>query len=138
MSNVNEILNETSEHGCDHNCEIITPHEICTDHTNIYFQDEYDEYVAEVSEIINNSEIILEERVSDALKRSITLMDKFRFGLQDLEFYRKKFTPMIPLDVETSNLKKCKIGRCSCGQLLVESKHQCCPKCMQFIDWKNA
>lgn len=55
--------------------------------------------------------------------------------LEEIEIYRRKFTKVRPEEIEMSKIKKCHIGKCKCGQLLIESKDRCCPRCNQFIDW---
>jgi hypothetical protein len=99
------------------------------------FQDEYDKYVKDVYELLNDENRTLDTDVEDVLKDSLRVMDKYRHDMQELELYQKKFTPESPLNVEMSELKKCLIGQCRCGQLLLQKRDICCPKCHQFVDW---
>lgn len=99
------------------------------------FQDEYDKYISDVQVLLSNENMHLGEEIEGVIRSSLRLLEFCRKDLQDLETYRTKFTPVSPMELEMSDLKKCHIGRCKCGQLLIESRHICCPKCLQFIDW---
>lgn len=125
----------TNNHGCDHECNNDQMHEICVDHIPLTFQDGYDEYVANVFNLLQDEKVELDEKTEATLKLGKHLLEIYRHSLQELELYREKYTPVPPLEMEMSALKNCHIGKCKCGQLLIENRDRCCPKCKQFIDW---
>lgn len=98
------------------------------------FQDEYDQYITDANHILAYTEN-LDEYIEHTLRLGIHILEKYRHCIQELDFYKFKFTPILPKDLEMSNIKKCFIGKCYCGQLLIEDKDRCCPKCNQFIFW---
>lgn len=122
-------------HGCDHDCDEDGMHEICMNHIDIPFQEVYDDFIDDLNSYFEDDTIDLTSKEVELLRRSLKILEKYRQDMQELEFYRMKFNPVRPLDMEISNLKKGYIGRCRCGQLLVQGKDICCPKCHQFVDW---
>lgn len=101
------------------------------------FQDQYDQYIRNVSVILNNPDIEVDEFTESTLRLGISILEYYRHSIQELEFYQHKYTKIPPLDMEMSEIKKCHIGKCRCGQLLIEYKDKCCPRCSQFIDWTD-
>lgn len=127
-------MKNQNNHCCDHPCHNPKDHEMCVDHVGLSFQDEYDRFVAGVHDALTSG-VVLDEATIATLRLGLHVVEHYKHDVQELELYQEKFTPKKPLDLEMSNLKKCHIGRCRCGQLLVESRDRCCPKCNQFIDW---
>lgn len=125
--NVDDIVTPDSKNEYNFDCEF-------TDDIDVPYQHEYDEYTSKLNYYFNEDEPSLAD-AKTLLKHGLSILEKYREDLKELEIYRIKFHPVRPLDMELSNLKKGYIGRCRCGQLLIENKHTCCPKCYQFIDW---
>lgn len=103
--------------------------------TDDNFQDQADEYIRLVSLLINNTENPLDSEVDTVLRMGASIVQYSNCRMKDLEYYKSKFTPVVPEDLEVSSLKKCHIGKCQCGQLLIEDRHICCPRCKQMIAW---
>lgn len=101
---------------------------------NENFYDDMDLYNSNVYKILNSSESI-DEFTRETLMLGLKIINRCKHELSDLDFYRKKFTAIVPLDLELSPIRKCYIGRCSCGQLLIQDKGNCCAKCLQMISW---
>lgn len=100
-------------------------------------QDQTDEYIRNTSAIINNPDALVDHLTEHTLRIGLSILEYYRHSLKELDFYRMKFTKIPPEDVEMSKIKNCHIGRCRCGQLLLESRDKCCPKCSQFILWPD-
>lgn len=98
-------------------------------------QDKLDEYIRNTHVIINNPDKLVDETTEQTLRLGLSIMDYYRQNLKELDFYRMKFTKVPPIKVELSQIKKCYIGECKCGQLLLESRDKCCPRCSQFVLW---
>lgn len=111
--------------------------ELDTSEIELPFQEEYDDFVKRLSYILNDSARDIDEDIEQLLRKSLDIFEKYRKGLQDLEYYKMKFNPVRPKDMVKSQIKKCKIGHCQCGELLIESRGICCRKCRQFIDWSG-
>lgn len=100
-------------------------------------QDQVDEYIRNSSTLINGQDNLLDPLAEHTLRIGLSILEYYRHSLKELDYYRMKFTRVPPEDVEMSKIKNCHIGRCRCGQLLLESRDKCCPKCSQFILWPN-
>lgn len=98
-------------------------------------QDLVDDYIKNTSQILSNPTDPVSPFVKATLYRGLEIMHLCKKDLDELDFYRMKYTPVLPDELEISNLKNCYIGKCKCGQLLLQSKDKCCPKCNQFIFW---
>lgn len=98
-------------------------------------ENQFIDYTKNVSAIIHSPDLNIDDFTAQTLRQGIYIMEQCKHSLQELDFYRQKYTRVRPTDVEMSVAKNCKIGRCKCGQLLIEYRDRCCPKCSQFIDW---
>lgn len=98
------------------------------------FQDEYDKYVTQVSMILNGAEPIT-PLIEGTLRDSLVIVEECRRNKKDLDYFREKFNAVPPLELEMSSLKNCYIGKCRCGQFLIQNRDHCCPRCRQFVAW---
>lgn len=101
-------------------------------------QDQMDDFISCASVILNNAVNPPEEFTASTLRMALAIMHRCKLSLRELDYYRQKFTPVKPDDLEMSAIKKCYIGKCKCGQLLIQSKDRCCPRCNQFVDWPDS
>lgn len=98
-------------------------------------QDQIDEYARCAAIIINDPDNPPNEFVASTLRLGLATLGRCKLSLRELQYFREKFTKVKPSDVEMSAIKNCYIGKCKCGQLLIQSRDRCCPRCNQFIDW---
>lgn len=101
----------------------------------ISMEQQFIDYTKNVSAIIHSPDLNVDKFVEQTLRQGIFIMEQCKHSLQELDFYRQKYTRVRPTDVEMSATRGCKIGRCKCGQLMIEYRDRCCPKCSQFVDW---
>lgn len=100
------------------------------------FQDLADKYIKDASAILNpDGDLALHEDIASTLRLGLDVIHQCIYAMNELNFYKMKYTKVPPLDLELSKIKKCHIGKCRCGQLLLQERDSCCPKCNQFIAW---